>query len=55
MLRISSVMFSNHEIRYNAAEVIIKPGYIVPAKFIFQILNSFFFSEKESVSKFIST
>lgn len=41
MLRISNVMFNNHEIRYNAAEVIIKPGYIVPAKFIFKIFFLF--------------
>jgi len=39
MLRISSVIFNNHEIRYNAAEVIIKPGYMVPTKLIFKILT----------------
>lgn len=37
MLRISNVIFSNHERRYSAAEVIIKPGYMVPAKFILNI------------------
>jgi len=45
MLRISNVIFNNHEIRYNAAEVIIKPGYIVPANF-FLILN--FLLKKET-------
>lgn len=30
IVRISKVIFNNHERRYNAADVIIKPGYIVP-------------------------
>lgn len=32
IVRISNVIFNNHERRYNAADVIINPGYIVPVE-----------------------
>lgn len=35
MLRMFNVILNNHERRYNVAEVIIKPGYIVPTKYLF--------------------